>query len=866
MKRISAFVTLLSLITSLFVGIPVGSATDAPAPTAALVNNHLFTDVTSKNIEGLYLANEKIVKGMPDHSLGLNRPLNRAEAMTIYTRLFGLEPKYNPNCTFPDVPADSWYSGFVSAMCEKKLVAGYPNGMFQASNQLNRAEALQILTRGLKELKQHDVAGYANKVATPSDVPSGVWFETAARYSIARNFAPLTSGKFDGGKAYTRNDLFVNLYRYLRTEEMTKDAYTVSLDPVVLNQDVLSKFTSDAEFDAYVKTLKEYVETAQAEGGLGGAEEGGFYEGALEEPTTGETAPTESAKDIESPPPPAPGESITNVQEAGVDEGGIVKAHGNYLVTLRRGKLFTVNLGDTLTKVDELNAYPEGLASDAWYDEMLISGDTVVVVGFSYAFSATELELFTIDGTGKLTRKETYFLDSNDYYSSRNYASRLVADELIFYMPAYLFDYGYGEVKLPALQKWENGTKGDRVEILKKTDVIKPVQAGDIWSPSTTLHTVVRCKVETGGTLSCGAKAVLGPYARTFYVSPNAVYLWVSEPLSFYEDVEQTRQSGLSDTAYVYRMELSEEARVSAMPVIGQPIDQFSFKEDSTDLNVLVRDGSWGDGMWNPEWSEGALYLLQVPLIDFALLQAAGITPAATPEFKKKVTSNYSKNLPQPSENSYNLQNRFVGEHLVYGGSPYWWGDTVTDQTLYVTAYKQDASTKTVPLTHSIDRIDLLGSDTAVVIGKDNEDLKFSSVKLTEATGPKVSDTYRIEKANQGEFRSHGFFFKPAADGSGVLGLPIRRQNDTYSSYLDESSEVLYLAVNTAKEFASLGSLKSSPSQPDDQCTVSCIDWYGNSRPIFYGGRVFALLGYELVEGKIANGVLQEVQRINFSL
>src|SRR5204863_996088 len=35
-------------------------------------------------------------------------------------------------------------------------------------------------------------------------------------------------------------------------------------------------------------------------------------------------------------------ESVTNTQEAGVDEGGIVKLHGDHLVVLRRGRLFTI--------------------------------------------------------------------------------------------------------------------------------------------------------------------------------------------------------------------------------------------------------------------------------------------------------------------------------------------------------------------------------------------------------------------------------------------------------------------------------------------------------------------------------------------
>ncbi len=42
-----------------------------------------------------------------------------------------------------------------------------------------------------------------------------------------------------------------------------------------------------------------------------------------------------------------PSESVTNTQHAGVDEGGIVKVHGDHLVVLRRGRLFTVAIGET---------------------------------------------------------------------------------------------------------------------------------------------------------------------------------------------------------------------------------------------------------------------------------------------------------------------------------------------------------------------------------------------------------------------------------------------------------------------------------------------------------------------------------------
>jgi hypothetical protein len=44
---------------------------------------------------------------------------------------------------------------------------------------------------------------------------------------------------------------------------------------------------------------------------------------------------------------------------------------------------------------------------------------------------------------------------------------------------------------------------------------------------------------------------------------------------------------------------------------------------------------------------------------------------------------------------------------------------------------------------------------------------------------------------------------------------------------------------------------------------VSCVDWYGNARPIFTGRRYLALLNSELVEGKLAGGTIQEVRRLD---
>src|SRR5438445_2135498 len=84
-------------------------------------------------------------------------------------------------------------------------------------------------------------------------------------------------------------------------------------------------------------------------------------------------------------------ESVTNVQHAGVDEGGIVKVHGNQLVMLRRGRLFTVSIADgALTPISSADAFgPEIDPRNTWYDEMLVSDDTVAVIGYSYERGGT---------------------------------------------------------------------------------------------------------------------------------------------------------------------------------------------------------------------------------------------------------------------------------------------------------------------------------------------------------------------------------------------------------------------------------------------------------------------------------------------
>ena len=177
-----------------------------------------------------------------------------------------------------------------------------------------------------------------------------------------------------------------------------------------------------------------------------------------------------------------------------------------------------------------------------------------------------------------------------------------------------------------------------------------------------------------------------------------------------------------------------------------------------------------------------------------------------------------------------------------------------------------------LPLSHGIDRIEAMGND-AVVIGADERDLHFQAVELTAGRQPALGADYVMRDAAQGETRSHGFFFKPEASrgwwgetGDGVLGLPVARAGRPGYRQLAEGSAAMFFLRRANRRFAPIGEIAARDEAiADDACKASCVDWYGNARPIFLRDRTFALMGYELVEGEIGARAIHEVRRINFA-
>lgn len=594
----------------------------------------------------------------------------------------------------------------------------------------------------------------------------------------------------------------------------------------------LQPFEDEAAFAAQVAEWRQQVAASQRHA----RRDATSADIAPPAPSAPAPAAAPQAASFSAMPTDAAAESITNVQTAGVDEGGIVKRHGDHLVVLRRGRLFTVRIGgDDLQPVAAVDAFAPGSApGGAWYDEMLIGRDTVVVVGYSYARGGTELVLFDIDRAGALAYRDTWHLRSNDYYSARNFASRLVDDTLVFYTPMRLdLHAGNPASALPAMRRWQRNAELPAFRrILPATRIYRSDAPLDPLRDGMTLHTVTRCDLSRRE-LDCTSSAVLGPSGRVFYVSADSVFVWTT-----------AAGRDARNTASAFRMPLDGRAP-TGLKTEGVPIDQMSFLQDADHLNVLVGARGRGEGMWGARTHAGDLALLRVPLAHFG--DGSGSAPP-------------SAYRPLPGSADGTLQNRFIGDWLVYGTAPHRRRrtDHHADGAVHALRYAAHGPIDTLTLAHGVERVEALGRD-AVLVGSAGADLHFTSLRLR--TQADIASTHVQGNAAQGDSRTHGFFYRAQSAERGIVGLPVIGGAHGRSA----AASVLYLR-NQALALSPMGRLDARPEQDfDDACVASCVDWYGNARPIFIGDRVFALLGYELVEGRIAQARIVERRRTRFA-
>jgi len=581
--------------------------------------------------------------------------------------------------------------------------------------------------------------------------------------------------------------------------------------------------------------------------------------------------------------------SITNNQTIGVDEGDIVKQVGHYLLILQDGRIFSVDTrpggAPGLTVADRVDVYRDA-SEDMWYDEMLVVGDRVLVTGYSYQHRATEFSVFRVDAAGRLISLGTFYRRSFDYYSSDNYATRLVGDKLIVYTPVDLGDVDADKpLDFPTVWRWSPLTRGDPDKSARKLlftarDVYRPV----LPTAYPIIHAISVCPLaEVAGTrdLSCRTTGFVAPGEREIYVTPTDAYLWTSMSDSDQDDFANApgctaSRWGEGVPAAVYRLPLAG-GDPQVIGARGQPVDHFALEATGRTLHALLRKPP---GLCRKEreadrelqWERDAK---RDPHLSFF---STGLDGFAA-QIEDAPGSAYT---PLPDPGSDYIADRFTDHYLVYGGMG-WWGSRPPDPeerevrrpgTAYAVPLRRPSASVALPVPHTINRVERVGDDVVMTGYRDASGLELSYLALKSA--PRLSSTVQLPGRFESEGRSHAFNSLVERSGDGIMGIPtVQLAKDAPRWWFRSgASDVSFLKVDAAGALSSLGPLTARLGTkrgrygieedviPGYECQVSCVDWYGNTRPIFTDGRVFALSGAELVEGRVEGGRILEVRRL----
>ena len=505
----------------------------------------------------------------------------------------------------------------------------------------------------------------------------------------------------------------------------------------------------------------------------------------------------------------------------GVDPGGIVRVIGDHLVVLRRGRLFTVRVGGgDLTPVDDVSvAGPWGGPEDVWYHEVLTVGTAAIVVGEGWDDGhVTEVTVFDVGADGRIKRGSTYRFPTEASFPSLDDGAQVVGDRLVVYAPAplYLGRETEPATTLPVLRRWDG--RRETAERVSPSRIHRP--RGELARHDGTVHTVLVCGVG-GGALDCRATGVVGPSGATPFVTEEATYLWLWS----------WRSGRRALPPILYRVPHDGDPP-QAVAVDGPLAERFPLHVARDTVSAVTT----GCETWKRERTCAAPSVVRVPVSAFG----DDVEGAAL-----------AHSLPAPGGTSG--VSRFVDGRLLRSPSP---GSGV----VHVVNVARPNSVWTVHPGHPVGAIEPM-EDAAVLQGWDGNDLLYSVVHLDgtpRITGP----PYRLRGARRPTTRSQGFFYQGDGQG-GLLGLQVRRLDEPYQGASELGASVVFIH-NEGGRLREIGVLHSQRGPFDDECVTSCTAWYANARPVFVGDRVFALLGYEVVEGVVRDGALHEIRRVSF--
>lgn len=622
----------------------------------------------------------------------------------------------------------------------------------------------------------------------------------------------------------------------------------------------LVPFSGRAEFDQYLSALRADERDRRW------AHSGAIQLAALQAPATqrSDTPPPDPDIVIADLSAPPRNHSISTDPVRGVEDGATLRRIGRYLVALRDGRLFVVDLraggGSALAVVDRADVYrdPEG---EGTHYEMHILGDRILVVGHSGGESGPELSLFRLGADGRLARDGAYHIAADQYYANEDdFAVRLAGDALVIHSSFALSNFEEQSFAMPAIRRAGAGGRGRA--LFEIGQVYRPVAL--LSDPA--IHAVSVCPLaplRTGAGLACRTTAFVAGTMTAWTVSAGAVLVWTVNR----RELEAVPGAGCAPDL-PFALGVTPPAFVYLIPLAGGAPGVAQARGSAVDRAFRMEDGRLRALLgWRPNrcaWAWNAperLVYLDAPLTHFASRLA---------DLPERLYT------PLPAAGAPTTAARFTGRYLVYAGLSRRAHAPDEDD-----AYLQPTAAFAVPLDRPARPVRLAAPRTILRMERAGDDIlltgdaygsgyEISYVSLRRA--PRVTTLLvpgRYEapggQAAYGRWGTvialptspHGF---ASHDGDRPRFAP------DYSFFRQNAGGRLRPIGTLASRIAYEHDMGEFEAMPDYTCDPNfCGYWEQQAAPLLVDGRLFALTGAELIEARIERGRVREVQRLDIA-
>jgi hypothetical protein len=188
------------------------------------------------------------------------------------------------------------------------------------------------------------------------------------------------------------------------------------------------------------------------------------------------------------------------------------------------------------------------------------------------------------------------------------------------------------------------------------------------------------------------------------------------------------------------------------------------------------------------------------------------------------------------------------------------------DSTLTI-VNRGNGSYQTIDLPFSLSRLELADNDFIITGYWDSTDYSETSLGLTLLSIKNdtafLGETSWLENAYESESRSHAYSYKKQNNGDRIFALPVVSDLDT--RYWKESAALNFFRIEDETITTLSPVLPQAFTNSDDECSVSCIDWYGNTRGIFVDDAIYALLGDQLTSISSESGDIAPLRHLNIN-